>query len=144
MARNRSVRLLAPFAVLALGGGLVACGGDDDGKDTSAQAKAFCQVAAPVKALSGILESSDTAKIKGAFESAATALAQVSGDPPKDIAGDIATIKTTFTAADDALKAAGYDTAKVDRSKAAAIGALEDAAFSKAGDNVQAWTTKNC
>ena len=122
---------------------LVACGGDSD-KDTSPQAKAFCVVADPVRKLSGVLESEDPAAIKAAFVAAESALAAVAGDPPKDIATDIATIKTQFTAANDALKKANYDLDQIDKSSSKAISDLEDPAFTKAGDNVQTWTTKNC
>ena len=120
------------------------CGGDDGGKDTSPQAKAFCAVADPVKKLSGVLESEDPKAIQTAFTAAETALAAVAGDPPKDIATDIATIKTQFAAANDAMKKANYDIDQLDATSGKAITALEDAAFTKAGDNVQAWTTKNC
>jgi hypothetical protein len=122
---------------------LAACGGDD-GTDSSPQAKAFCAVADPVKRLSGVLESEDPAVIKAAFTSAETALATVAGDPPKDIATDIATIKAHFTAANDALKKADYDLDQLDTASGKAISDLEDAEFTKAGDNVQLWTTTNC
>ena len=122
---------------------IAAAGCGDDGKDNSAQAKAFCNVAAPVKALSGVLKK-QPAQIKTAMEAAEAALATVSGDPPVDIAADVKTVQTTFTAANAALKTSGYDTAKVDKAASAALSALEDPAFSKAGDAIQAWTTKNC
>jgi hypothetical protein len=140
MRARRAVTLcIGVVALLLLG----ACGGDDD-KDSSPQAKAFCAVADPVKKLSGVMESEDPTAIKAAFTSAETALASVAGDPPKDIATDITTIKTHFTAANDALKKANYDLDKLDATSGKAISALEDAEFTKAGDNVQAWTTKNC
>ena len=122
---------------------LVACGGDGD-KDTSPQAKAFCVVADPVKKLSGVLESEDPAEVKAKFVAAETALAAVAGDPPKDIAADIATIKAQFTAANDAMKKANYNIDQVDKASSKALSDLEDPTFTKAGDNVQAWTTKNC
>jgi hypothetical protein len=122
---------------------LVACGGDSD-KDTSPQAKAFCVVADPVKKLSGVLESEDPAEVKAKFVAAETALAAVAGDPPKDIAADIATIKAQFTAANDAMKKANYNIDQVDKASSKALSDLEDPTFTKAGDNVQAWTTKNC
>jgi hypothetical protein len=122
---------------------LSACGGSST-KDSSPQAKAFCVVSQPVKNLSGVLESEDPTVVKAAFVAAESALATVAGDPPKDIVTDIATIKTKFAAADDALKKAGYDVSKVDKASSKAISDLEDAEFTKAGDNVQAWTTKNC
>ena len=119
------------------------CGGDDN-KDTSPQAKAFCAVADPVKKLSGVLESEDPKVIQAAFTAAESALGQVAGDPPKAIAADITTIKTHFTAANDAMKKANYDLDQLDATSGRAITALEDAEFTKAGDNVQAWTTTNC
>ena len=120
------------------------CGGDDDNKDTSPQAKAFCLVADPVKKLSGVLETEDPKAIQAAFTAADSALAQVAGDPPQAIATDIATIKTHFTAANDAMKKANYDLDQLDATSGRAITALEDAEFTKAGDNVQAWATTNC
>ena len=91
MRARRAVTLCIGVVPLLLG----ACGGDDD-KDTSPQAKAFCAVADPVKKLSGMLESEDPAAIKAAFVAAESALNAVAGDPPKDIATDIATIKDTL------------------------------------------------
>ena len=139
MRARRAVTLCIGVIPLLLG----ACGGDDN-KDTSPQAKAFCAVADPVKKLSGVLESEDPAAIKAAFVAAESALAAVAGDPPKDIATDIATIKTQFSAANDAMKKANYDMDKIDKASSKAISDLEDPTFTKAGDNVQAWTTKNC
>jgi hypothetical protein len=139
MRARRAVTLCIGVIPLLLG----ACGGDDN-KDTSPQAKAFCAVADPVKKLSGVLESEDPVAIKAAFVAAESALAAVAGDPPKDIATDIATIKTHFTAANDAMKKANYDVVKIDKASSKAISDLEDPTFTKAGDNVQAWTTKNC
>ena len=139
MRARRAVTLCIGVVPLLLG----ACGGDSD-KDTSPQAKAFCVVADPVRKLSGVLESEDPTAIKAAFVAAESALAAVAGDPPKDIATDIATIKTQFTAANDALKKANYDLDQIDKSSSKAISDLEDPAFTKAGDHVQAWTTKNC
>ena len=139
MRARRAVTLCIGVIPLLLG----ACGGDDK-KDTSPQAKAFCVVADPVKKLSGVLESEDPAAIKAAFVAAETALAAVAGDPPKDIATDVATIKTQFTAANDAMKKANYDIDQVAKESKKSISDLEDPAFTKAGDNVQAWTTKNC
>ena len=140
MRPRRAVTLCIGVVPLLLG----ACGGSTSNKDTSPQAKAFCAVSDPVKKLSGVLESEDPAVVKSAFVAAESALAAVAGDPPKDIATDIATIKTQFTAANDALKKANYDVGNVDKASSKAISDLEDAAFTKAGDNVQAWTTKNC
>jgi hypothetical protein len=139
MRARRAVTLCIGVVPLLLG----ACGGDD-GKDTSAQAKAFCAVAEPVKELSGVMETEDTAEIKAAFTAAETALASVAGDPPKDIAADIATIKTHFTAANDAMKKANYNLDQIDSASSKAISDLEDAEFTKAGDNIQVWTTTNC
>ncbi|HUP72562.1 MAG TPA: hypothetical protein VM282_05900 [Acidimicrobiales bacterium] len=140
MRARRAVTLCIGVVPLLL---LGACG-DDDGTDTSPQARAFCAVADPVKRLSGVLESEDPAVIEAAFTGAEAALASVAGDPPQDIATDVATIKTHFTAANDALKKASYDVDQIDRSASKAISDLEDAEFTKAGDNVQVWTTKNC
>ena len=98
----------------------------------------------PYKKLSGVLESEDPAAIKVAFTAAETALTTVAGDPPKDIATDVATIKAKFTAANDAMKKANYDLDQIDKSSSKAVTDLEDPEFTKAGDNVQAWTTKNC
>lgn len=139
MRARRAVTLCIGVVPLLLG----ACGGDDS-KDTSPQAKAFCVVADPVKKLSGVLESEDPAVIQAAFVAAESALATVAGDPPKDIAADIETIKTHFTAANDAMKKANYDLDQIDKASSKAISDLEDADFTKAGDNVQVWTTKNC
>jgi len=139
MRARRAVTLCIGVVPLLLG----ACGGDDN-KDTSPQAKAFCVVADPVKKLSGVLESEDPAEVKAKFVAAETALAAVAGDPPKDIATDIATIKAQFTAANDAMKKANYDVDQIDKASSKAISDLEDPTFTKAGDNVQAWTTKNC
>jgi hypothetical protein len=139
MRARRAVTLCIGVVPLLFG----ACGGDDS-KDTSPQAKAFCVLADPVKKLSGVLESEDPAVIKAAFVAAESALATVAGDPPKDIATDIATIKTQFTAANDAMKKANYNLDQIDKASSKAISDLEDPAFTKAGDNVQAWTTKNC
>ena len=139
MRARRAITLCIGVVPLLLG----ACGGGDD-KDTSPQAKAFCAVADPVKKLSGILESEDPAAIKAAFVSAESALNAVAGDPPKDIATDIATIKTHFTAANDAMKKADYNLDNLESSSSKAVSDLEDATFTKAGDNVQVWTTKNC
>ncbi|TML19517.1 MAG: hypothetical protein E6G39_01440 [Actinobacteria bacterium] len=103
MRARRAVTLCIGVVPLLLG----ACGGSSN-KDTSPQAKAFCAVSDLVKKLSGVLESEDPAVIKSAFVAAESALAAVAGDPPKDIATDIATIKTHFAAANDALKKANY------------------------------------
>ncbi|MEO8692038.1 MAG: hypothetical protein ABI658_00895 [Acidimicrobiales bacterium] len=139
MRARRAVTLCIGVVPLLLG----ACGGDD-GKDTSPQAKAFCAVADPVQKLSGVLESEDPVEVKVKFTAAETALAAIAGDPPKDIAADIETIKTHFTAANDAMKKAGYDVGDVDKASSKAVSDLEDPTFTKAGDNVQAWATKNC
>jgi hypothetical protein len=139
MRARRAVTLCIGVIPLLLG----ACGGDDN-KDTSPQAKAFCVVADPVKKLSGVLESEDPAEVKAKFTAAEAALAAIAGDPPKDIAADIETIKTHFAAANDAMKKAGYDVGNVDKASSKAVSDLEDPTFTKAGDNVQAWTTKNC
>jgi hypothetical protein len=139
MRARRAVTLCIGVVPLLLG----ACG-DSGSKDTSPQAKAFCVVAQPVKNLSGVLESDDPAAIKSAFVAADTALSAVAGDPPKDIATDIATIKAKFTAANDAMKKANYQMDTLDKTSGKAVTDLEDAEFVKAGDNVQAWTTKNC
>jgi len=139
MRARRAVTLCIGVVPLLLG----ACGGDDS-KDTSPQAKAFCVVADPVKKLSGVLESENPAAIKAAFTAAETALTTVAGDPPKDIATDVATIKAKFTAANDAMKKANYNLDQIDKTSSKAVTDLEDADFTKAGDNVQAWTTKNC
>src|SRR5688500_33463 len=95
---RRAVTLRIGVVPLLLG----ACGGDSD-KDTSPQATAFCVVVDPVRKLCGVLESEDPAEVKAKFVAAETALAAVAGDPPKDIAADIATIKAQFTAANDAM-----------------------------------------
>ena len=42
------------------------------------------------------------------------------------------------------MKKANYDMDQIDKASSKAISDLEDPAFTKAGDNVQAWTTKNC
>ena len=138
MRARRAVTLCIGVVPLLLG----ACGDSD--KDTSPQAKAFCAVADPVRKLSGVLESEDPAEVKAKFVAAETALAAVAGDPPKDIAADIATIKAQFTAANDAMKKANYNIDQIDKASSKAISDLEDPAFTKAGDNVQTWTTKNC
>ena len=140
MRARRAVTLCIGVVPLLLG----ACGDSGSSKDTSPQAKAFCVVAQPVKNLSGVLESDDPAANKSAFVAADTALSAVAGDPPKDIATDIATIKAKFTAANDAMKKANYQMDTLDKTSGKAVTDLEDAEFVKAGDNVQAWTTKNC
>ena len=140
MRARRAVTLCIGVVPLLLG----ACGDSGSSKDSSPQAKAFCLVAQPVKNLSGVLESEDPAAIKSAFVAADTALSAVAGDPPKDIATDIATIKAKFTAANDAMKKANYKMDSLDKTSGKAVTDLEDAEFVKAGDNVQAWTTKNC
>jgi hypothetical protein len=138
-------RRAAPLCLALVTVVLAGCGDDDGGdRDTSPQARAFCAVADPVKKLSGVLETDDPKAIQSAFAAAESALAAIAGDPPGDIATDIATIKTHFTAANDALKKADYDLDKIDAASGKAITDLEDASFTKAGDNVQAWTTKNC
>jgi hypothetical protein len=143
MTTSLGSRVTGLTFTVALSIGLVACGGGS-GKDNSPQAKAFCAVSGPVKALAGVLENEDITKTKAAFEAADTALSAVAGNPPSKIAADVATIKSTYTAANDALKKAGYDPGKVDKASAPAVNALEDQAFVKAGDNVAAWTKENC
>lgn len=139
MRARRAVTLCIGVVPLLLG----ACGGSED-KDTSPQAKAFCVVADPVKKLSGVLESEDPVEVKAKFAAAETALATIAGDPPKDIAADIETIKTHFAAANAAMKKANYDVSSVEKASSKAVSDLEDPTFTKAGDNVQTWTTKNC
>lgn len=135
-------RVASPIA-LSLALFLAACGGGDS-KDNSAQAKAFCKVADPVKALSGVLETEDPAKTKATFEAAEAALNAVAGDPPKGIAADLATVKATFAAANDAMKKAGYKIDAVDAAGKNAVVALEDGTFTKAADGVTKWTAENC
>lgn len=135
------MRVLAAGAAAASLLGVAACG---DSKDSSPQAKAFCAVSAPIKGLAGVLDTEDTAKTKAAFEAAESALAKVAGDPPAKIAADVNTVKTTFAAANDAMKKAGYDPGKVDKAAGKSVTALEDQAFVTAGDNIAAWTKENC
>lgn len=135
-------RIASPLA-LSLALFIAACGGDD-GKDNSAQAKAFCKVSAPVQALSGVLENEDPAKAKATFEAADAALSAVAGDPPQGIAADVATVKSTFAAANDAMKKAGYKIDAVDAAGKKAVVALEDGTFTKAADNITKWSETNC
>ena len=54
---------------------LAACGSSSGGKDTSAAAKTFCGVVAPVQALAGISDKADDTKaIQATFTAAETAL----------------------------------------------------------------------
>lgn len=128
--------VLVPFAA--------ACG-DDGGKDTSTEATTFCGVVTPVQALSGISDrADDPAALKVAFTGAESALAKVSGTPPTDIAADLITVTATFNAANTVLKANAYSYGAAAAKDAKAIEALDDPAFTKATDNIQAWARKNC
>lgn len=128
--------VLAPFAA--------ACG-DDGGKDTSTEAKAFCGVVAPVQALAGVSDKADDTKaVQAIFTSAESALAAVTGTPPADLKADLATVQATFTKANTVLKANSYSYDKAAAADAKAIEGLDDPAFTKATDNIQAWSTKNC
>jgi hypothetical protein len=136
-------------AALALAGlvlvPFVAACGDDGGKDTSAEAKNFCGVVTPVQALAGISDKADDATaVKTAFTGAESALAEVSGTPPTDLAADLGTVTTTFNAANTVLKANAYNYEAAAAKDAKAIEALDDPAFTKATDNIQAWAKKNC
>jgi hypothetical protein len=127
---------LVPFAA--------ACG-DDGGKDTSAEAKAFCGVVQPVQALAGITDKADDTKtVQTRFTAAETALAAVSGTPPTDLKADLDTVTATFNAANKVLKANAYSFDKAAAADAKAIEALDDPKFTKATDNIQSWATKNC
>ncbi len=137
------MRRVASVFALSLAAFLAACGGDD-GKDNSAQAKAFCKVSASVNALSGVLEDEDPAKAKATFEAAEAALNAVAGDPPKGIEADVATVKSTFAAANDAMKKAGYKIDAADAAGKKAVVALEDGTFTKAAYNVTKWSAANC
>ena len=137
------IRALA-VAVLALLPFATACG-DDGGKDTSTAAKTFCGVVAPVQALAGISDKADDTKVlQTTFSAAETAIAAVSGTPPKDLAVDLGTVTTTFAAANKVLKANAYNYAKAAAADAKAIEALDNPAFTKATDNIQTWAVKNC
>ncbi len=137
------IRTLA-IAALAFVPLAAACG-DDGGKDTSTEAKNFCGVVAPVQALAGISDKADDTKaVQAVFTAAEAALAAVSGTPPTDLKADLATVTGTFTAANTALKANAYSYEKAAAANAKAIEALDDPAFTKATDNIQAWSTKNC
>ncbi len=128
--------VLVPFAA--------ACG-DDGGKDTSTAAQNFCGVVTPVQALAGISDrADDPAALKVAFTGAESALAAVSGTLPTDIATDLTTVTTTFNAANTALKANAYSYGAAAVKDAKALEALDDPAFTKATDNIQAWAVKNC
>ena len=137
------IRTLAIGALALLP--LAAACGDDGGKDTSTEAKNFCGVVAPVQALAGISDKAeDTKAVQSVFTAAETALAAVSGTPPTDLQADLSTVTATFTAANPVLKANAYDYTKAATANAKAIEALDDPLFTKATDNIQAWSTKNC
>ncbi len=137
------IRVLA-LAALAIVPLAAACG-DDGGKDTSAEAKTFCGVVAPVQALAGISDKADDAKtIQATFTAAETAIAAVSGTPPADLSAALGAVTTTFTAANKVLKANAYSYDKAAKADAKAIGALDDATFTAATDKIQAWAVKNC
>lgn len=137
------IRTLAIGALALLP--LAAACGDDGGKDTSTEAKNFCGVVAPVQALAGISDKAeDTKAVQSVFTAAETALAAVSGTPPTDLQADLSTVTATFTAANTVLKANAYDYTKAATANAKAIEALDDPLFTKATDNIQAWSTKNC
>ncbi len=124
---------------------LAAACGDDGGRDTSVEAQTFCGVVAPVQALAGISDKADdTAALKATFVAAESALAAVSGTPPTDLKPALETVTETFTAANTALKAANYSYEAAAASSRTAIEALDDPAFTKATDSIQAWATKNC
>jgi ABC-type transporter Mla subunit MlaD len=131
-------------AALALVPFAAACG-DDGGKDTSAEAKVFCGVVAPVQGLAGITDKADDTKtVQARFTAAESALAAVSGAPPADLKADLDTVTATFNAANKVLKANAYSFDKAAAADAKAIEALDDPKFTKATDNIQTWATKNC
>ena len=66
------------------------------------------------------------------------------GWAPADLKADLTTVQTTFTAANTVLKANAYSIEVAATKDAKAIQALDDPAFTKATDNIQAWSTKNC
>jgi hypothetical protein len=138
------IRATLALAALVLVPFAAACG-DDGGKDTSTEAQNFCSVVTPVQALAGISDrADDPAALKVAFSGAESALAAVSGTPPTDIAADLTTVTTTFNAANTVLKANAYSYEAAAAKDAKAIEALDDPAFTKATDNIQAWAVKNC
>jgi hypothetical protein len=120
---------------------LGACG-DDDGDD-SPEAQTFCSVVDPIQQLPTVLEQ-DTAGVQATMTAAESALAQVSGTPPEDIAGDVEVVRSTFDAANAALKPVGYDYEQVAEEDFDALNALSEPEFTTAADNIQAWSDDNC
>jgi hypothetical protein len=129
---------LASIVPLAL---LGACG--DDSADDSPEAQTFCSVVAPIQALPTVLEQ-DAATAKITMTAAATALAQVGGDPPADIVADVQVVTTTFNAANAALEPVDYDYEQVAEADFGALNALSEPDFTTAADNIQAWSEDNC
>ena len=139
---RRSRRLFASLAVAGLlAAGAVGC---SDSKDTSTEAKTFCGVQSSVKRLFTLVDLSPAelqkaaGEVKAAFAKAST--------PPKDLTKDYATVKSAFEALDTSLAKYGYDLEKASADKAVgdAVVRLEEPSVVKAGDSIQAWTTKNC
>jgi hypothetical protein len=135
-------RVLGALAVSGvLAAGAMAC---SDSKDTSTEAKTFCGVEVSVKRVFTLVDLAPAEMTKAAAETKAAFAAAAT--PPKDISGAYTTVKGAFDAFDTALAKYGYDLEKASADKAVgdAVVKLEDPAVVKAGDDIQAWTTKNC
>jgi len=123
---------------------LAACGGGSS-KDTSSQAKALCSVSAPVLKLGSVSENPDDTKgVQAAMTAAETALGKVSAAPPADVKSAVDTVTKVFTAANAALKKANYSFDSVAQADYPAIDALNSADLTRALDEIQAWSKKNC
>jgi hypothetical protein len=139
--RGRMLVLTGVLAIVLLG----ACGDDDGGRDTSAEAQAFCAVAKPVQDFAGVLEQADDPKaVQSVFTAAEGALARVSSGAPAAIRDDLDAVSKTFATAHEALKKNGYDIATAAQSDPRAIEALDDPSLQRSSDNIQAWAQQNC
>jgi hypothetical protein len=135
--RLRALALFSVAALVLLG----ACGDDDS--DDSPEAQTFCSVVDPIQQLPTVLEQ-DAAGVQATMTAAENALAQVSGTPPEGIAADVEVVRSTFDAANSALKPVGYDYEQVAEEDFDALNALSEPEFTTAADNIQAWSDDNC
>jgi hypothetical protein len=124
----------------------IALAGCGDSKDNSAEAKNFCSVVTPIQGIGSAIENSDdAAAVKNAMSRAEAAIAQVaSAKPPADISASFDTVKTRFTAANEALKKTNYNFDSLDPAGQKTIVDLDSPDFQKAADDIQTWSTKNC
>jgi hypothetical protein len=138
------VRLLT-FTVVSALVLLGACGDDDGGRDTSAEATAFCEAAKPVQDFAGVLDHiEDRETTQQIFTSAEAALGRLSGAAPEAIREDLAVVSRVFADANAALEPVGYDVYEVPESDSDAINALDDPSLQRSSDNIQAWAEQNC